>query len=1540
MPNRFGPSKIDESHPFAAQLLSASEERIGSDPGTITFPQLGEPGPIRIGFTGGEPLKPFDPDVLSSSGLPVRALTLKPIVEPTGKEPTFFPSTATNPAPMPSTMPRLRSALGALSGNSMQATNFFSGGLDPDPNDPIGQLLNLSRPSNRSSFGLFFESMISAGTKELFGSRPNTDIERYRSESPVGGVLSWLAGTAPFFIIPGTAVARGLAAGLPGITRAMMAAERLKNANHLFRAGVVREATIFAPFEAARVAGSLVNPEEGSTARAAASAATELALFGGIGGTFAALGPKLKAFKPERTRNVNSASDEAAEFRVAKHVGEKFDRKAPDQVKWEFLTEYKKTQDAASPIIKEVDDLVALYSNRIKIQEPPQNLIKNGTRYVAFLGTKAKTARVESLYKGGLAGGPKAILSRIMNVSKNGFATIEEATRSLEGFEELAAVEGIKDTYKAITQFQRELIATSPKAKERLIKILQEDFTQVGTNEWLTREASDGLYIGIKRQPGFAAGEVAGTQIERAKQMLDPFSGRFYIFKTNSPSKWFKSQSGVSETNASLYKELLVKRYRVEVVQDSTVPILNLVENMGTISGGAQQTLFAGKTRWSTEPNVSAEVGRLRLYIEKFLPEDVKAAAQEPLNAVGEAANALRIQFAPGRLQGGPNPRLAQMTMDVKAVFNAVAAMTNVHLLGPLKSSFMRTATGSPIGQIFRTAFNTASRREGGVLREIKTRLETSPEALDDFLRMRAEFMSVEQATELGLNSEAIAVKRLLDGHDAVRFTQMENQAKALGMDLTLIPKAGHMGLVNQWEGAFRAPIIEDATGIIRGYGSGFNKQAAADNAMEIINGVNEEAGVKLFRTLGTRTGSGVDLTIADNVIHSGSKDIQQGLAGNKQVQELVGKTGMPTDISNRQADLFGFAASIDLSNSLVKRIAEQRSKIIRTDPVRFKRTSRPGKLGGAFTGGKKQTVDDIMRTYAAGATEMDRYMAREALATGHIQEQFAILAKEDSGAAVTFSRIFNSFNGISGPVAKTIEVAVDSVLADTFGPGVASKIMRGANQAMFTLTLGSLDAGFAALNLITPAQTAWSEIAWLRNAPAEQIQKYYTPIPVRTADGGFRTVWFQDTWKLAKVAMGDVWRPDTAMRADFARAFDEHVIGREFVETVQGPLRGITEGSGGFWDNAQRISEFMVVSTEEASRTYSFALGRRFAMDFMNATPEEAFHFGRQFVNNTMFGYQAADRPRVLTGAIGAGWGLFKNWTFNYTGNLAKYTGAASRGNFEPLMWAGATTGAVGGLAAMPLAGMADSMARFAADKPLSDLVYDWVGNDPGDDTKPWTADLMMHGVFSLFGFSLRSRASVPSSHLATDLVMATNIAIFDRLSGAFEAAGVAIEDITDFRIPFENPQFRRKMLKAFAPRTLQRAMTSFGEKGVQSLNTGNTLLPALNLYDGLFRSLGLTPIRVLNAFEVHQESYKDVDSKRKAIQKLGRRWADAELNRDWQEVARITNEAAWDEGVPLPSVMKSAQARMRAQTETVTKRQFDEEVVRRRLQMRGLKP
>jgi hypothetical protein len=308
-----------------------------------------------------------------------------------------------------------------------------------------------------------------------------------------------------------------------------------------------------------------------------------------------------------------------------------------------------------------------------------------------------------------------------------------------------------------------------------------------------------------------------------------------------------------------------------------------------------------------------------------------------------------------------------------------------------------------------------------------------------------------------------------------------------------------------------------------------------------------------------------------------------------------------------------------------------------------------------------------------------------------------------------------------------------------------------------------------------------------------------------------------------------------------------------------------------------------------------------------------------------------------MLTGALGSGWGLFKNWTTNYIGNMARYTAEASRGNFNPLLWSMAGSGAVGGLTAMPLMGMADGFARMASDKGLNDLLYDQIGNDPTDHTKPWAADMLAHGFPSLLGMTLRSRASAPSAHLSTDITMYANLAIVDRMQALAGSVGTFTEEALNGRAPLGDPRFLRQVMEAFAPRTLQRVMTSFGERGVTSMSTGNSLVPALNTIQASLASVGLTPIKVANTFEVQQEAFMSSDKQRAKIQSLGRRLADAQMNGDHFEVGRIIREAI-DSGVKLDSVSRSAQSRMSKDQEPFLSRQHFDAVTRSRLSSRGL--
>ena len=370
---------------------------------------------------------------------------------------------------------------------------------------------------------------------------------------------------------------------------------------------------------------------------------------------------------------------------------------------------------------------------------------------------------------------------------------------------------------------------------------------------------------------------------------------------------------------------------------------------------------------------------------------------------------------------------------------------------------------------------------------------------------------------------------------------------------------------------------------------------------------------------------------------------------------------------------------------------------------------------------------------------------------------------------------------------------------------------------------------------------------------------------------------------------------------------------------------------------NIFRFMEAPVVASEELSRAYSYTMGRRVAKDFWKMGNEDAHQYAAEFVQRTMFGYSAAERPRLLNGALGAGWGLFKNWTTNYVANLAGYTSQAAKGNWHPLMWSMMGTGAVGGATALPFIGMAESFANLFQDKSINDFIYDIAGNDSNEKTEPMLANMLAHGLPSLLGFSLRSRANAPSSHLATDIFMYANMAILDRGRAVGDSLGAGFGSLGRGDNPMTNPHFRRSMMRAFAPRTLQRAMTTFGQDGLTSLRTGNSIIPALSTMDKTLATFGLTPTEVANVWEIQAEQWKDVAAKRQLMRELTQQLADSELNGDFHTSQKITMRA-WASGLPLDSIASGAMTRIRNQTQPFLDRQADDQATRARRKARGL--
>ena len=912
--------------------------------------------------------------------------------------------------------------------------------------NPDAPAVKLNIPDH-SNAELFMASTLSSMTKEMFGSRPGREIEKFRTENPIAGGISWMLGATPFFMMPQMGAVKAASAVLPGFTKAMSLAEKLKSSGNYFRSGALAEATRFAPLETGRIAGSLFNPEEGSTPRTLASTTSELGFLGILGGAGSMMSARMKNLGFERLRAADDRMDAVREKAVSDHIGKGFDRTGPVQDKWETLNLWKNKKEFEQlPIRLEIEELLARYESRIKNMEPPEvtkttnrvtdpktgketaDTVTARTRYVANMGSSAATKRVESLYEFGTATGrgAKGIMSKIMRLDAapgmGGFFG-DKATEALKasqaGWQAIVEKSGVAKGWQAITQFPRELQSGSVKSQERLMEILNKDFQQLSDDSWLAREAAEGLSIGVKRLPG------KGRRSPDGKFEMD----RFYIFKTNKPSKWFKESSEIHDTNARTFLEDLPGWNMVEKVPDKAVPTLATTRNTWAMQNPANASLFSGNTRFSSNPNTSAEASQLRIFWDRMFPQSVVEATSPFFDAANKIGQRSKHFIASQRLQAANNPRLQNIIMSTGKIFEAQAARASDIILGPIADDFIREGTMTPIRSIFSNALKPDQRRVGGTQQLFRKYLD-SEGSLKDFNAMRIAGMSADDAGKVGLHPNAVQLARELEVVDKMITDEIAAQARALGMENSFVPRKGHFAIANTWVGPFRVALKDAQSTDIVGFASGFSREQAGNEAIRLTEIINAEARAagkpKQLQTYSDFEGKSADLILNDSIVHAGSEQAFKDMVGLRALNKHLGLEAASADASARQADIFGFATQINLSNPLVESLKKARTNMYSAEPGRFAKSK--GFLGARGTENVPFTLSELETTHSAGIVESLRYLAREAVAHGPMSEQIKLLAKENAGDAVTFNRIFNSMNGVSGPVSRTIERGVDAV--------------------------------------------------------------------------------------------------------------------------------------------------------------------------------------------------------------------------------------------------------------------------------------------------------------------------------------------------------------------------------------------------------------------------------------------------------------------------------------------------------------------------------
>lgn len=542
-----------------------------------------------------------------------------------------------------------------------------------------------------------------------------------------------------------------------------------------------------------------------------------------------------------------------------------------------------------------------------------------------------------------------------------------------------------------------------------------------------------------------------------------------------------------------------------------------------------------------------------------------------------------------------------------------------------------------------------------------------------------------------------------------------------------------------------------------------------------------------------------------------------------------------------------------------------------------------------------------------------------------------AALQKEDPVAFRMVEARLNDYAGVQSVFGKWQNRVVDQVLGPTLGVNSATKIVQLTNTGLYNFQLGALKMAYPILNALQFVQTVLPETAFLMGrAPAESKAGYYSFFAAGGTTGPVGGMGVLSPLKIMAKSFQEMKAPSAELSSAFNRAVNDRVIDPRLVESYIGEssvaikdFGKVLKGQSSMVEWLRAVSEFLPAHSERFSRAQAFTTGHMIGRDFLRSrdggalNADQIYSFAKQFTENTMYLYSASDKPRVFTTPAGSAMGLFKNWMFHYLGSMGEYAQQGfTHNNWAPLLWQTSGTFALGGLAATPLWWAADSFSRMWGGKPAMEMAYEQFGKTGGD--------AMLLGLpAAITGISLYSAVNSPASNPMRDAGSLFSVVAWDRVKSIGKAGGAAFDNWqATGEHPAHNQGVRELLVRSFAPTTIYRTMASMSEPGqISQLGTGYPQLKDATPMQRVLYSFGFNPTELERGNAIAQELYQ-THTKMTAKQKsFGDAWADAEANKDSQQMALIMRQAMVS-GLDISQVIKEGLKGLRKRQQDVLQR------------------
>ena len=597
-------------------------------------------------------------------------------------------------------------------------------------------------------------------------------------------------------------------------------------------------------------------------------------------------------------------------------------------------------------------------------------------------------------------------------------------------------------------------------------------------------------------------------------------------------------------------------------------------------------------------------------------------------------------------------------------------------------------------------------------------------------------------------------------------------------------------------------------------------------------------------------------------------------------------------------------------------------------------------------------TQDSLRDTLTNHYRRRFRYIAEQSLRSVMEPHMGRLLAYGDEHSVNMIMKNLDAAFGRPGPVSKIINRGADKILSHWLGKNSATKISATVNKFMMHYLLGAWNAAYSSIAALTFMQTVLPELSLMVSMPAwRRAQLYnYLPIIQQTAKGKVITghVAQASVMKLMARGNAEMIKPDKYLRRALERGLQDHTFSHVEggIQKVMASKERIAQhlaSPGKYAEALVELSSFGLTAPERWSRVNAFSIGWVMGRDFMGLNPKtqwsSLYRVAKQFADTTMYRYAPADKAMAFGGPAGSIFGLFKQWSMHYIGNMMRYANAAfNQGNFKPLLWSVAGQTALGGVSISPVWAIGEAFNSFVSDEPLMETLYETFNLDDGNTV---FSDALYYGLPATLGLSLSAQASAPFSDPARDAAMIFSMVQLDRASALGRAIGGAGDYMTasgDWN-PLTSPRVRDQFYRALAPKTMYRAIAAFSTAGLKSLNTGYPIVEELGIAGKLSYMMGFTPNEIAKTYEVAGDLRDRKEERARLVSVYGRAYADANIAGDQHEMTRLYTKARL-QGVEWDSVISSSITYMHKLGVGIMDRTFSPEEIESRMNsLKGLR-